>query len=475
MTAAVAAQACSVLTFRVEGRLFAMDAASVQEVVRSPRITRVPGGPSGLKGVTNLRGAVTPVVSGAALLNTGDEHGSETGAVIVMDFISPLAIAVDAVVALKAIEIPGAGRVFAEADGAYRIVDLEAALQALFRRSDSLARRRTETLAEAAPIAVETRAQAFMVVEVAGQDYGLPLDAIVEVAVRPGAYHALPGGLAADLGVVPYRGGALPVVSLAALLGLTQSSDAPGGLVVARVGAIVGLAVDRLKQIRRVPEAMIGDTPAVLNRGGGEAMIASIARLGEGEGVLSILSPETLFRDEALAPILAEGRQEMQAVTTDVAVERENVLVFRLGEETYGLPAGMIDEVLRLPDTLTRVPNAPAFIEGVMNLRGRVVPVIDQSARFEASRTDGAGRKVIVTSVAGLHAGFIVDGVSEILSLAPGDFRPASELLSSERTVFDRVATVGERVILIVDPQALLNQAEADILAALEREHRVET
>ncbi|RZJ79399.1 MAG: hypothetical protein EON88_33055, partial [Brevundimonas sp.] len=376
----------------------------------------------------------------------------------VLGALSLLAVAVDAVVGLQDIATGDNGRVFAEADGAYRIIDLDAALQALFSRSEGLTQRRTEALADAAPAVVETQAQAFMVVEVAGQDYGLPLGAVVEVAVRPGAYQALPGGMVADLGVVPYRDGALPVVSLAALLGLTEATDSRGGLVVVRIGeAVVGLAVDRLKQIRRVPEAAISDTPAVLNRGGGEAMIASIARLGEREGVLSILSPETLFRDEALAHILAEGRQEMQAVTTAETAERENILVFRLGDETYGLPAAMVDEVLRLPDALTRVPNAPAFIEGVMNLRGRVVPVIDQGARFDAPRTDGGARKVIVTSVGGLHAGFIVDGVSEILALTPTDFRPASELLSGERAVFDRVATVGDRVILMVDPQALLN------------------
>ncbi|RZJ78334.1 MAG: chemotaxis protein CheW, partial [Brevundimonas sp.] len=93
MTAMIArtADARSVLTFRVQGRTFAMDAASVQEVVRAPRITRVPGAPAGLQGVTNLRGTVTPVVSAATLLTPGAENTADAGAVIVMDFTSPLA------------------------------------------------------------------------------------------------------------------------------------------------------------------------------------------------------------------------------------------------------------------------------------------------------------------------------------------------------------------------------------------------
>ena len=58
------------------------------------------------------------------------------------------------------------------------------------------------------------------------------------------------------------------------------------------------------------------------------------------------------------------------------------LLIFRLGDDEFGLPIGVVDEVTRMPSQITKVPNTPAFLEGVFNLRGQVVPVVDQRRRF---------------------------------------------------------------------------------------------
>ena len=76
----------------------------------------------------------------------------------------------------------------------------------------------------------------------------------------------------------------------------------------------------------------------------------------------------------------------------------EQFVLFRLGDETYGLPIAAVVEVVRLPNAVTRVPRAPAFLAGVMNHRGAVVPLIDQSRRFTLPRgTDERQRRVIIT------------------------------------------------------------------------------
>jgi purine-binding chemotaxis protein CheW len=160
----------------------------------------------------------------------------------------------------------------------------------------------------------------------------------------------------------------------------------------------------------------------------------------------------------------------MVETTTADTNGAERFVIFTLGEEAYGLPIGAVEEVVRMPDQLTRVPKAPKFVEGVMNLRGRIVPVIDQRDRFQApAASASARRRVIITSVRGLQAGFAVDDVREILEFTPDQLRSTPELAAEGGKTFDRVGTVSVdgRMVLLVDPEALLDKAEADLLAAL--------
>ena len=148
----------------------------------------------------------------------------------------------------------------------------------------------------------------------------------------------------------------------------------------------------------------------------------------------------------------------------------EQFIVFQLGGEEYGLPIEAVDEVVRIPDTLTRLPKAPAFIEGVMNLRGRVVPVIDQRRRF---KFEGQGEKrrerIIVVRIDQMHAGFVVDSVSEVLRIPQSQLRPTPDLAADGSQVIDRIANieVERRMILLLNPRELLDRAERDLLAAM--------
>ena len=93
----------------------------------------------------------------------------------------------------------------------------------------------------------------------------------------------------------------------------------------------------------------------------------------------------------------------------------EQFIVFRLGDQEYGLPIASVDEIARPPERLTRMPKAPAFVDGVMNLRGVVVPVVDLRKRFgiASERATGGGR-ILVLSLGGGKTGFVVDAVSEV-------------------------------------------------------------
>lgn len=422
-----------------------------------------------------MRGVVLPVISLAALL--GREDRTELTRVVVLRRDPPIGLAVDSIDALKtasaADAAPEHGQLLLDDDRGARWFDLDAALLerfAAFRTTRRAAIRETT----ASPTIAVIEDLAFLGFTLAGQDYALPLEAIAEVMSIPKAIAALPQTEDVLVGVFELRGSVLPVISLRALLGLAKR-DVEGDerVVVVRVGKHrLALLVDRVSVILRASRDAVGPAPSLFNRGEGEARIDAVLRLPEGRGLVSILAPERVLADERVARLLAEttDQKDMAMATTSATTARERFLVIRLGDETYGLPIAAVDEVVRLPETLTRLPKAPAYVQGVMNLRGKVIPIIDQRRRFSVTGdASGGARRVVVVTLGKLQAGFAVDAASRILEVADEDLMPAPEVSDEGDPVFDRAARLDANgdIILLIDPRALLDRAEADLLRDL--------
>jgi purine-binding chemotaxis protein CheW len=290
-----------------------------------------------------------------------------------------------------------------------------------------------------------------------------------EIAVVPRSEDAM-------LGVTTVRGELLPLVSLRALLGMRidgRGDRARAKVLVARIGGnAIGLVADAMKEILRVLADDIDPLPAVLARSTGEAEIMGICRLEDGHRLVSILSTDRLLRDATRDGYLTgTDQKETGMVASETQAEAsEQFVVFQLGGEEYGLPIAAVDQIVRLPDTLTRLPSSPDFVDGIMSLRGQVIPVIDQRKRFEFERSARTRReRVIVVTVDRTQAGFVVDGVTEVLKVPVSQLRPAPELANDRSRVLDRVANieVDGRMILLLDSRELLDRAEKDLLAAM--------
>jgi purine-binding chemotaxis protein CheW len=116
---------------------------------------------------------------------------------------------------------------------------------------------------------------------------------------------------------------------------------------------------------------------------------------------------------------------------------RERFVVIRLGDERYGLPIAAVDEVVRLPDTLTRLPKAPAYVSGVMNLRGKRHPGDRPAPALLGRRREGWHPVSSWCHPGALQAGFAVDGVAHPGGRAD-DLLPAPELSDDGGRLFDR-------------------------------------
>lgn len=446
-----------ILSVDVDGATYGVPAEHVREVALLPMLTRVPLAPPALLGLANVRGNVVPVLSLAALVSRAP--GGETRLVVVEDG-ETVGLAVDRVSRL------------AHNDESVGIGTIDIARLVAEHTPPSRTARVASGGARVSAPARETAASqlALVTFAISKQEFAFPLDAVDTVTRVPDDVAHMPHADAAVLGSVLLRGMLLPVLSLRHLLALEGTDSARSRLVVVRIGAHrVGLVVDAMRTVVRVSEADIDAVPQVLLRGGAEARVQAICRIG-GTRLISILAADQLLRDDISARLLKDTQVNQASEQSGEEQATEQFLLFEVGSDAFGLPIEAVEEVALLPPRLTRFPKAPAFVQGVMDLRGRAVPVIDQALRFGSASASGKRRRVIVVQLGDLSVGFAVDRVSDVFRATPDILQPAPNLGDDQTLVFDRVATIpsndgeSDRVVLIVSPRELLDRAEADVL-----------
>jgi purine-binding chemotaxis protein CheW len=496
-TAVIAESAVSVkrrfLLFRLAERVYALPAEAVAEVIRIPSTARIPQAPRALVGVANLRGDVLPIVSLRAMLDLMVEQGAASRA-IVLDGVASAAVVVDAIDGLVTID---AGRVqtrsgrlsvdegervtgafpLSDGQGAAKILDVQALLAETFARRirPNQPNAVPSVIATHAPEAAAEERETFVTFDVAGQEFALDLGLVREIIAMPGAVVAVPRADKTVAGMMALREQLLPLVWLRELLGFAPAplSETRAKVIVASVGGgLVGLIADRARAVIAANPALIDPVPPVIQaRTGGEARIKSIYRGDEGRRLVSILAPQHLFREDVMKR-LGEVRSALgPQPKIERSSEERQFLVFRLGDDEFGLPVEAVVEVARAPDRVTRVPKAPKFLEGVINLRGAVVPVIDQRQRFDMPRLEqGDGRRLVVVQTGRHRAGLIVDSVSEVLRTTADAIRDAPDLTEDIARLVTGVVNIeaAGRMLLILDPAELLTRAERGLLDKFE-------
>lgn len=141
-------------------------------------------------------------------------------------------------------------------------------------------------------------------------------------------------------------------------------------------------------------------------------------------------------------------------------------LTFRLGGEEYGIDILKVQEI-RSYEQPTRIANAPAYIKGVVNLRGVIVPIVDLRLRLGCDSAEYCALTVvIVLNVKGRVVGAVVDSVSDVLELAPEAIKPAPEMGTAVDAGFiTGIGSVGERMLILMDIEALMASAEMGLIA----------
>jgi purine-binding chemotaxis protein CheW len=140
---------------------------------------------------------------------------------------------------------------------------------------------------------------------------------------------------------------------------------------------------------------------------------------------------------------------------------------FRVGNEEFGLDILKVQEIIRLRD-LTRVPNMPDFVDGVINLRGQVIPVIGLRRRFGMEPSDIDKRtRIVVAEINGAILGFVVDEVSEVLRVSGDTVEPPPRLGRVEREYVQGIAKLEGRLLILIDLSLLISSSDQAQLAQM--------
>jgi purine-binding chemotaxis protein CheW len=489
------------VTFIAGDEVFAADMVPVKEIIRVPQVVRVPLAPPALEGLANLRGKVLPIISLRRLFGFPELPHDDSTRALVVDVGQPLGFVVDrvsSVVGVDASHIEDVGAIKTTVNtemlsslmkdvgghAMIMVLDFAKLIEREFSQIASISKDTgmAGTMQASVQSEDEDSSDELQLVsfDVDGQEYAIAIEDVQEIVQVPEAVIHVPRSDSHVLGVMTLRSRLLPLVNLRSMFALPHRDlDEKSRIVVLTLGGVsVGVVVDAVSEVLRVTKSGVDALPAMLAREGNLAEVTSICRLADGKRLVSIVTARNLFGHSVIKEALSavnetEQKIEREAKNLDENLDDdEQVVIFRLDKEEFGAPIASVQEIVRVPEQLIRVPKAPSFVEGVINLRGTVLPVIDLRLRLglrQVERTDR--QRIMVFLISDVRTGFIVDQVAEVLRIPKAAIEPAPQLSTEQSRLLSRMANLEKqkRMVQLLDPPQLMAKKELAALAGVTR------
>lgn len=492
--------------FAMREERFAVAMESVQEIIRVPNVVTVPLAPAAIMGVSNLRGRVLPIIELGKVFKSIPKSGDDAMRVLVIGHKgSSLGFMIDRVYKVVSIHpdqleqnstlSDNLDKAFLQGiikdksgNGMFQVVNFSALIESEFQSiSEQFAQKgqanhsgNLNLEAQAVSDVEEDDHLISFIVE--GQEYAIAINRAKEIVQMPDAFSVVPNSPHHLLGVITLRDRLLPLVSLRAMFGMSDQEFSEHNRVVviplqagkARAdGPAVGLVVDEMREVLRVPKDKIDSMPAALANDQSMQEISNICRLDEGRRLVSVISPEKLLANHLMVMAaetygeLNDQEQDLESQAQDEKeiMEDNQLVVFRLQKEEYGAPIHLVKEIVRVPEKMTDIPGAPDIFEGVINLRGSVLPVVDMRRRFGLSSDKRNDRqRIMVFEVHQRRVGFIVDSVTEVLRISNQGIEQAPSLSSEQADVIAGIVNLESlnRMILLLEVDGLLSRQQVE-------------
>ncbi len=488
------------VVFKVGKEIFAVDLKPVHEIIRVPHAVEVPLAPDSLTGLINLRGSILPIVSLRHILGFEQKQNDEYTRALVLSAGQLQGFIVDRVVSVISVEpdrIEPVDGVNSSIDGdlvsgiirdidAYPLVmmlDFNRIVEKEFAGLTATGDNEGFTEIQSVEKEVDEKSRDIMQLvsfSVENQEYGIDIYNVLEIVEIPEIIVHVPNVPEHVVGMMTLRERFLPLISLRSLFCLSERSpDDRSHIVVVNVGhTVVGIITDGVSEVLRIPLDLIDPLPEILSHENKMNDISQICRIDNGARLVSVISAERLLHNSSVKEVL-ETVKEMNKEKEGALYEEtskhqeEQFVIFKLEEVEFGVPIASVQEIVRIPENLTSVPKAPEFIEGVINLRGTVLPVIDQRKRLGLSIVERSEyQRIMIFMVGGVKTGFIVDSVTEVLKISGSDIEKAPRLSDEQSQLLGRVANLDKqkRLIQLIDPEYLIEEQDRSLLKNLDKD-----
>lgn len=470
------------VTFILGQEHFGIDIMNVQEIIRTPAITVIPQAPAYVEGITNLRGNILPVVDTRVRFGMDKTEQDVANRVIVVDVRGKtVGLSVDAVSEVLRVDnesIEVAPSMVSGVDatsingvvkqGKKLVMILDAARLCNIEGSDqadgAIRKSRDSALSRAEEKNIdEVQMVSFYL---GNEEFALEIEHVREI-IRFPEIVKVPNVPRYIRGVISLRDSLLPIVDMRIKLNTSEDSvtDTTRVVVIDVKDVRIGLVVDKVFEVTRIPKSSIFPPPQGMS-GESKERLKGIARLDGGKRIIMLIEPTDIMTLEELNSI---GQLENAANDVDEegigyleGVDEEQMVVFKLADEQFGVRIQQIQEINRL-SSITKVPRAPRFLEGVVNLRGDVIPVIDLRKRFEMEQKEyNEFTRIIVSDIKSKKIGIIVDEVLEVLRISQSLLEEAPDIVQGDgfNAFIDGIANLENRMIMMLNLEDILVEKE---------------
>jgi len=471
------------VTFQLGDDEFGADIMDVKEIIRVPDITKVPNAPIYVEGACNLRGNVLPIIDGRTRFNLERKTKDESSRVLVIDVdgkaTGMVVDKVSEVIRVNTDHIEEPPQIVKNVDSDYlngvvkldngnrliMLLDVVSALNVknnvkdLINGHDQSGEKKKLLVNSASTESIEEEQLVSFLLD--KEEYAIGIMKVKEI-IRVPEIVKIPNCEDYIEGVVSLRNNLLPIIDLRTYFGMEHMdiNDNNRILVVDMGSFTAGIMVDKISEVLRVPTSIIQPPPKFSTQSGEQ--LKGVAKLNDGKRMILILEPSKLISDDEISGI-SGFKGTLDAAENSITkqlLDEEQLVTFKIDMEEYGVKIANVEEINRMPE-VTKIPRAPYFIEGIVNLRGNVIPALDLRRFFKLSEreiTDAT--RIIIVDFEGKRTGIVVDSVSEVIRFEKNLIETPPDILSSgiDSDYVEGVGKLddGKRMILILDISKVL-------------------
>ncbi|WP_270566371.1 chemotaxis protein CheW [Clostridium beijerinckii] len=471
------------VVFIINNEEYAIDLVNVKEIVRVPEIKRVPNS-TDIEGVCSLRGELVTIIDIHKRYNISQSEYNDNSRVIVMEFKGfIIGIIVDKVSQVLEIDNSSIKLVLENNDDAkvgcidgiimeehgkrlIMIMDVQSivninGLRSILTNADKQEREKISAF-----VSENEENEQLIIFSLNGAEYAFHVSEVKEI-IRIPKIAKTPNVSNFIEGIISLRDEIIGVVNLSKIINMnSQNINNDGSILLINIGDFTyGAIVDKVSEVKLVskkdllkPSQVIGNIDVKI--------VKEFANIDNGKRVVTVLDPYKIINLEELQNDFKSNKNDVMSSNLDKSMLdskkiTESIVIFKIENEEYGISINFVEEINTI-SKITCFPSEEKFIDGLVNLRGDMIPIINLKTFFGLDFQDNDSYcKILIVKINNTKVGIRIDSASEVISISKDMFQNCPKDLNPEdnRRYIDGIIKLddGRRIVLSLNPDEVFN------------------